>query len=130
MDELVAFLRARLDEEEAFAQATVWEGSGNKLAWERAASATFDVGGDEFYAGDSAIANHIARHDPARVLADVEAKRQALAKCAEWLSYRPVGDTDVDRGSDGAYVDAAETMLRLLALPYADHADYREEWQP
>ncbi|MEU5023581.1 DUF6221 family protein [Streptomyces milbemycinicus] len=26
--------------------------------------------------------------------------------------------------------DAPITALRLLALPYADHPDYRDEWRP
>jgi hypothetical protein len=52
---------------------------------------------------------HIARHDPARVLADVEAKRRIV----EWDAEQPV-----DRG-----------VLNILASVYADHPDYREEWR-
>ncbi len=57
---------------------------------------------------------HIARHDPARVLADVTAKRIIVASFME---------TD--------YLPAREVLLSVLcdlALPYADHADYRQEW--
>jgi hypothetical protein len=77
-DDLVAFLRARLDEDEQAARETLWEGSGNKPDWELPSSATVDVGGDEFYAGDATIARHIARHDPARGLREVEAKRRII----------------------------------------------------
>jgi hypothetical protein len=52
---------------------------------------------------------HIARHDPARVLADVEAKRRIV----EWDVEQPV-----DRG-----------VLNILASVYADHPDFREEWR-
>jgi len=55
-------------------------------------------------------ADHIARWDPARVLAECEAKRRLIA----------LGEKD-------SYWD---DVLRLLALPYADHPDYRDEWRP
>lgn len=48
--------------------------------------------------------------DPARVLAECEAKRRTV----EWLVMEP----------------RDEQPLRFLALPYADHEDYREEWKP
>lgn len=54
--------------------------------------------------------NHIARHDPARVLAECKAKRQLVDGFDSW-------------GSD------AQWTLRTLALPYADHPDYRDEWR-
>jgi len=53
---------------------------------------------------------------PTRVLAECETKRRIVELCAYW--QRPVD------GLDG------EDILRLLALPYADHPDYREEWRP
>lgn len=75
---------------------------------------------------------HIARHDPARVLAECEAKRRIVAA-------HPV----VQHGTDGRgpedewecrkcyeYPASWCTTLRALALPYADHPDYREEWRP
>jgi hypothetical protein len=52
---------------------------------------------------------------PARIHAECEAKR------------RIVGLHPCD--NCGAAFDPCET-LRLLALPYADHPDYREEWRP
>jgi hypothetical protein len=64
---------------------------------------------------DASAAGHIARWDPARVLAEVDAKRQILDLA-----------TDVTEMSH----DTADTMIRLLALPYADRPGYREEWRP
>ena len=51
----------------------------------------------------------LARHDPARVLAECEAKRQIVQNAQ-------------DPGDD--------LFVAILALPYADHPDYREEWRP
>lgn len=55
--------------------------------------------------------------NPAAVLADCEAKRQIVATC---------------QGYAGEHINAGgyERVLRLLALPYADHPAYREEWKP
>lgn len=55
---------------------------------------------------------HMDRWSPDRVLAECESKRRLL----DWL-------TPVDVGSEGWYA------LRILALPYADHPDFREEWR-
>ncbi|GEL17672.1 DUF6221 family protein [Pseudonocardia asaccharolytica] len=62
-----------------------------------------------------ADAAHIVRWDPARVLREIEAKRQLI----DWLEEEwaiPIA--------------AMQSMLRALALPYADHPDYRPEWRP
>jgi len=53
----------------------------------------------------AAVAAHIARWDPARV----------LAECAAWRAAVRSGD---------------EVVLRALAAVHADHPDYREEWSP
>jgi hypothetical protein len=55
-------------------------------------------------------------HQTARVLAECEAKRQIVEACAEVLAY----DAEA----------LPQDVLRFLALPYADHPDYREEWKP
>ena len=65
-------------------------------------------------------AQHIARHDPARVLAECEGKRQIVDAATVTI--------DIYRG--GTVLDFAWETLRHLALPYADHPDYREEWRP
>ncbi|MYW33616.1 hypothetical protein GT040_31215 [Streptomyces sp. SID2119] len=64
---LVAFLRARLEDDERVARACAGDG-----AW-----AVEDL---EFYAPDLSdeVRAHAALHDPARTLREVEAKRQLL----------------------------------------------------
>ncbi|MEU7103558.1 DUF6221 family protein [Streptomyces sp. NPDC046215] len=59
---------------------------------------------------------HIVRHAPARVLAEVDAKR-AIVEEIEDAEVRWYGDKLIP-------------VLKRLALPYADHPDYREEWRP
>jgi hypothetical protein len=73
-------------------------------------------------------AKHIARHDPARVLAEVEAKRRIVEA---WGGL--VGDNEeqawaLEHGDRSQAV--AITTLRLLALPYAGHEAYDEAWRP
>jgi len=58
---------------------------------------------------------NVAAH--ARILAEVEAKRRIVDRA----TY--MGEAE-DRM--GGYADE---FLSLLALPYADHPDYRQEWR-
>ncbi|MFK0222211.1 DUF6221 family protein [Streptomyces vinaceus] len=62
---------------------------------------------------------HITRHHPARVLVEVEAKERLL----DWLERMHDRALDADFWSFD--VDEA---LDLMARPYADHPEYREEW--
>jgi hypothetical protein len=80
-------------------------------------------------------AQHAARHDPARVLADCAAKRQTVVACREiaadmhFLGARQQGLPDFPLTPRNQHQLAALT-LALLALPYAGHHDYRPEWRP
>ncbi|MFI8865331.1 DUF6221 family protein [Streptomyces sp. NPDC053707] len=74
----------------------------------------------------SAAAGHIIRHDPARVLREVEAKRRLLdVVLPDILS----GDSAIE-GEWMGESDMAGDLARTLALPYADHPDYRDDWRP
>lgn len=75
-------------------------------------------------------AEHIACHDPTRVLAEVDTKRRIVKVHFRRRSY----DWD-EPGVIG--FECAQccdrfpcTTLRLLALPYADHPYYKPEWRP
>lgn len=120
MDDLIAFLRARIDEDEADALAVGGDKSwflyleGGQDGW---AVEGQDTGEPGCIVGSESLGHHIVRHDPARVLADVAAKRQII---------------DIHQGVHSCgfsdYDDANPCpTLSLLALPYADHSDYREE---
>jgi hypothetical protein len=80
-------------------------------------------------------AQHAARHDPARVLVDCAAKRQTVLACRvvapdmHFLGARPSGLPDFPLPPRDQHQLAALT-LALLALPYAEHHDYRQEWRP
>jgi hypothetical protein len=64
---------------------------------------------------------HVRRHDPARVLADVEAKRRIV---------KALGDYDDGYVWASGEGSRAEDALLALASVYADHPDFREEWRP
>jgi hypothetical protein len=67
------------------------------------------------------VLKHIVRYDPARALANLEAKRRILkrhARCANgegWCGGRTVGREFCDDMAD-------------LAAPYAGHARFKAEW--
>ena len=73
--------------------------------------------------------------DPARVLAECSAKRGMVLACraarpeVSFLGSRPPGMGDFPLTPADQHQLAALT-LGLLALPYADHKDYRPEWRP
>lgn len=147
-DALLAFLRDRLDEDRDTARdADVKQGDPS---WERHGPIALsdprafrvrsaldarpialvqDVSGDvddpdreTAILDGAAVAEHIARHDPARVLADVEAKRRIVSRCDLILRGRAEG-----MFNEGQVTDAWDN-LRALALPYAGHPDYDRAW--
>lgn len=81
---------------------------------------------------------HIARHDPARVLAECEAKRRIVGEhvgrnFVTVASFRAVdagAACSTCRSHDGDSVTWPCITVRALATVYADHPDYREEWRP
>ena len=79
-------------------------------------------------------AEHLVRHDPARILAECTAKRRIVQACRDirpdlhFLGVRPHGLADFPLSPTDQHQLAALT-LALLALPYADHPEYRREWR-
>ncbi|MFD3535223.1 DUF6221 family protein [Streptomyces sp. NPDC058664] len=157
MDDLIAFLRARLDDDEQTAlswpeDSRRWQTvGGRRLSYRNGSSQTvtaIDISNasslwnEQIYVKydlDGA-AEHIARQDPARVLAEVDAKRRMVAL------HEPV---TLHAGGGAAHFDTTRVCrsceppkqfpetaypcatLRLMALPYADrHPDYRDAWRP
>jgi hypothetical protein len=76
---------------------------------------------------EEAKAAHIARHDPARVLREVTAKRAII----EMAAYRLTAAEELEaKGveSTGELRAPAEYLLSTLAAIYSNHAEFREEW--
>jgi hypothetical protein len=146
VSDLVEFLLARIAEDEAVARVVdlspdtrgIYQRQGPDGLWD-----TYTPDAAEFYvmrvltAGedgypkpkqDIPATQFFRYHDPARVLREVEAKRRIVAE-------HPVHEMDgfaccceTCGGEDEG--DYPCPTLRLLALPYADHEAYREEWRP
>jgi hypothetical protein len=69
---------------------------------------------------DAAYAAHIARHDPARVLAECAAKR-AIA------GLHKVGADQCDE-HNAMFESIPCPTIRALAAVYKDHPDYQQDW--
>lgn len=123
----VAFLTARLDEDEAVARdatAGPWSygeedqilaaephpaSIGDWSSWYVAQTSYDDQSGTVY--NSAADGEFIARFDPARVLIEIAAKRAII------------------RWSESHYGELDEAVAALAAV-YADHPDYRQEWKP
>ena len=142
---MIAFLRARLDEDEAAARALQeyrpgpWIVDTDSVGLESISSGPrraakgwdFNVIGEVW---SHRIAEHVARWDPARVLAEVTAKRaiidlhpshrqghgQWCSTCGDWPQP----------GSEQIEIEWPCPTLRALAQPYAEHADFDPAWRP
>lgn len=153
MSDLVAFLRARLDEDEQQATLARMRRDWDPKTDERPvgpSAGQWSAEGEEV-SGDGILiveqegwhnaeqANHIARWDPARVLAEVQAKRAIVDRYEDERSRRDAYRSPLareaedhkavhDRRTQEARSRVAEDVVRLLALPYVDHLEYRQEW--
>ncbi|MFG2001624.1 DUF6221 family protein [Spirillospora sp. NPDC048911] len=116
MSDLVEFFKARRDEDQWIAEGAAQDAGS---AWESAK--TFGPHGSD------PIDDHIARHDPARVLADVQADRRLIAEYERAVEFynRP----ENQRHSAGE-VTGLYTAIKIRAERFADHPDYRDEWRP
>jgi hypothetical protein len=118
--DLLTFLRARLDEDERVAMAAAR--AANTDTWiDGAEGSVLGIGGDMHLRGAvnsiDDIGPHVVRWDPARALAEVEVKRKLLDYAEGLLQDNPEDTTP-------------RWLAKLLAQPYADHPDYRDEWRP
>lgn len=119
---LAAFCYARLDEDEAAAKGAAFSTDGE--AWIPAAPGELDQRYVDFR-------SHITRHDPARVLREVEAKR-ALITFA--FSNAKTIDGEWGGGHNAAEIAAGECsshgakaaagVLSILAAIWSGHPDY------
>lgn len=145
------FITACLDADESAARAWPadqhdWKAAGSRYlsyasgCGERVGAV--NVGGD--YYGweriyiksdlDDDLSGYLARHDPARVLREVEAKRAIIAEHSIFVAEnedprKPRHEVGCERcGYLGNDPTSGCKTLRSLAATYSDHPDYRKEW--
>lgn len=137
MTDLVEFLTARYSEDEVVARtAGGSRPSGSRWTADlpadcRARGTVADGHGDiviyECYAGEQ-HATHIARHDPARVLADIAGKRRIL-RDYELIMVNAKAETDDVKARLYHFAAQALSMgLSALAEPYRAHPDFDPAW--
>jgi len=105
MDELVAFMRAQLDEDER----------SIRRLWGRTGGITVE----RYYR---------TPFDPSRALAEVDAKRQIIEEHTD--SDGAICPTCTEQDTYRTPQAEPCRTLRLLALPYAGHPSCQEEWRP
>lgn len=108
MTDLVAFLRARLDEDEAAADAALYPPPGH-----------YDKGWQA----------ETLRKLAARVLAEVEAKRRIVDRYEANLD-RQTDPEESQLDADIIVGEYEDWTLPAIAWPYADHPDYAPAWRP
>ncbi|AIY16146.1 hypothetical protein GUY44_11990 [Pimelobacter simplex] len=129
---ITEFLLARIAEDESGARkagtySAQWS-VGDEFN-ETVLLAADDQFGHTFDSAYGQIAPHIAKWNPARVLAECEAKRLAINAAwndherieGEWGTCKSIEQMD-------ALGDVPEVVTALASV-YADHPDYRDEWR-
>lgn len=140
---IVEFLEARITEDEVAAKAArpgPWFHDSNLTCGPRVPpddflmvpadpSDTIGPCNDKIPDQDS---RHIARHDPARILREVAAKRAIIEAADEATGYdmQVDGEFRVGRRDMTEEPYLGDVILRALAASYADHPDFNEEWRP
>lgn len=135
MDDLVTWLRAQLDDDEqvardapgpAWAAAIEREGSPGNWRGIKAELVTLpptklddslSVGAELLRGTSWRVTQHATRWDPARVLAEIAAKRRILDLCTP----------ELDEGTSGARI--SRLTIHTLAQPYADLPEFLPEWR-
>lgn len=117
---IVDFLRERIEEDRVLAQAAIDDLYGPDDCY-------FDT-------SNRHIVDHYLRHEPARVLREVEAKRRIMERHSRDDSF--LKDADYCRGCPPDTIGFPEVELndcpelRDLAAVYSDHEAYQAEWRP
>jgi hypothetical protein len=114
-----------------------------RIAEDRAGALLARDGDDWHISGECNVCDqtYVARAEygnPSRVLAECEAKRQIVKRhtpvrtaraIAEKTDYASCPICDPYPPMEAPDPGSCDTV-RLLALPYANHKDYRSEWKP
>lgn len=151
---IVEFLKDRVAEDEATARAAADSPAGAGATW---FSCFRQVeGANHAQVADtqsSWYSDHMVRFDPARIIAECEAKRSIIKQHEDWpvlVEAEPeFGPLDITDGSHFAYSMSRKMawlteceyvkrfgsepptapMIWTLAAVYSDHPDYQEDWK-
>jgi hypothetical protein len=117
--ELMEFLRARIDEDEQIAKATYFDHNFG-YEWPDARNET-----------RTPELIHTRRHDPARVLREIEAKRRLIDGVAPSADcyYGRCSCSGIDDAESHWLAKQAWLTFHTLAAVYSDHPDYRDDWR-
>lgn len=156
MDDLVQWLGKQLDEDERIARGATWCDEAASWHTEPSLYGARDKGQrwyvedamddgvishvDPAASDDEGVARHIAEHDPARVLREIDANRRRLERHAP----RPQVGRDSDENDPSTYVLGCSTCqvgvvsegdwpceeVRDMLVSYADRPGYLKEWRP
>lgn len=133
MDELVRWLGEQLDADAATAEAAPpgpWsmDGSGSIVAADDTrvvCSVGGTIDGRVSRWPEGPVVEHVLAHDPARVLREINAKRELLSR------YKAMAaDVLVMTGVESILSEYRRVVLPNLAAGYSDRPGYREEWRP
>ncbi|WP_063017172.1 MULTISPECIES: DUF6221 family protein [Nocardia] len=120
---IVEFIEARLAEDERIAQESD-AGDGEWVyseQWDRVSTSQEDL--YTLY-----HAEHIARHDPARVLRQVAALRGVVDNLRTIPGLRAALEAEFGSEDTAEEIRAAGPDLRGIAAIWSDHPDFRPEW--
>jgi len=126
MKDLVQWLGAQLDADERIARAATpgpWKQDPERVGFLASAEYWYvvDCSGTPTAREN---AEHVAKWDPARVLREIEAKRQIIEQHKRYAAERRRMMGGWDPQSDDS------PILAALASVYADRPGYLEEWRP
>lgn len=124
-DEIIAFIRARLNDDEwvALAERLEWDVEWKDANYEASDEAerlvqrqihTRNCG----WRMGEGLESSCTCDVPARVLADIESKRKILDLCEFWL-------VESDHGVD----PCAVAVIHEMAQPFAEHPAFKPEWK-
>jgi hypothetical protein len=155
-EDLIDWLRAQLDDDERKARAATpgpwwdskilaapghhtirggpsnWRGFDGSLGGDTRPIARIEPAPDvegNFVTNHDADAEHIARHDPARVLREVEARRRLIDQYEAMRAGAEASAGTILAGAAKVRLGAYEMAVKIMALPYSDHPGFREEWR-
>ncbi|TXJ78600.1 hypothetical protein E2C11_16465 [Streptomyces lavendulae] len=150
MDDLVAWLQEQLAEDERIARAaanvvgpvrgaTDWQvkkslsDEGGEY-WSITTTPpddlvpTVELAGGGMSGGgvhEESVAAHVAAHDPARVLREIDATRRLIRAHAKWCEGRCEA-----KSPEGGFDAAHYWNIKVRAEVYSDRPGYRAEWRP